>query len=388
MVKSTHQVMKVLVLYEYPPAPGGLATQGDLLYKGLLANGVDAYAVNVTSKLEKEWYYKWFKPDVVVGIGYWGHTPHIIIHPMQYGMKAVPWLVADGYIANYQNVLNQLPLILVTSNWVKEMYVRDGIKPDSIIVLPIGCDTDTFMPYEKKDPKIAAVRSTLGIREDELMILTIGGDAASKGGREVMEALAIGREAWPSWKYVCKVWPQLRTEQQNKLDIELARQLKIDTQVMFPTSIVSREFIPYLLGACDIYAAPSRLEGFGMLQVEAGACGKPVIGINAMGMLDTLVDEKTALLAGVSQKIVLNEVILGPECGYPENQRLVFDTPRTVDYRASIQDIYRALHRLMSNPKLREKMGNAGRAHVLNNFDYRIIAARFVEIVKERLEIN
>jgi len=380
--------MKVLVLYDYPPAPAGLASQGDLLYKGLLANGADACAVNLASTIEKEWYYKWYKPDVVVGVGYWGHIPHIVLHPRQFGLKAVPWLVADGYIANYQNVLNQLPLILVTSNWVKEMYVRDGIKPDHITVLPVGCDTDSFRPYAQELPKIEAVRSILGIREDELMILTIGGDAASKGGREVMEALAIGNVTWPSWKYVCKVWPQPRTEQQNKLDMDLAKELKIDNQVIFSTSIVSRQFIPYLLGACDIYAAPSRLEGFGMLQVEAGACGKPVIGINAMGMLDTLVHEQTALLAGVSRKIVLNEVILGPESGYPENQRLIFDTPRTVDYRASIKDIYTALHRLMTNAELRKKLGNAGREHVLNNFDYRMIAARFVEIVKERLEIN
>lgn len=377
--------MKVLVLYDYPPTPGGLATQGDLLYKGLISIGVDAYAVNTTSKLEKEWYYKWFKPDVVVGIGYWGHTPDIILHPRCHGMKAVPWLVADGYIANYQNVLNQLPLLLVTSNWVKEMYVRDGIKPDHIAVLPVGCDTDAFRPHEKDDPRIKAVQSVLNIREDELMLLTIGGDAASKGGREVMEALAIGNKSWPAWKYVCKVWPQPRTDQQNKLDWELTRKLGIADQVMFPTSIVSRQFTPYLLGACDIYAAPSRLEGFGMIQVEAGACGKPVIGINAMGLLDTMIHEQTALLANVSQKIVLNEVILGPECGYPENQRVVFDTPRTVDFRASIEDIYHALNRLMTDAALRSKLGEAGRAHVLNHFDYRVIATKFVNIIKERL---
>jgi starch synthase len=44
------------------------------------------------------------------------------------------------------------------------------------------------------------------------------------------------------------------------------------------------------------------LKGFGMPQVEAGACGKPVIGIKAMGMLDTLVHGETAFLANVAQK--------------------------------------------------------------------------------------
>src|SRR5674536_65580 len=109
-----------------------------LLYRGLLEMGVDAHAVHLESAQEKEWYYRWFEPNVVVGVGYWGHTPQLVLHPQRYGMQPVPWLVADGYIANYQEILNALPLILVTSNWVKEMYVRDGINGDKIEVLPVG----------------------------------------------------------------------------------------------------------------------------------------------------------------------------------------------------------------------------------------------------------
>jgi starch synthase len=377
--------MKILVLYDYPPTPGGLATQGDLLYKGLLANGVDAHAVHLESTIEKEWYYKWFKPDIVVGTGYWGNTPQLVIHPQKHGVRGIPWLVADGYIANYQDVLNRLPLLLVTSNWVKQMYIRDGITADNIVVLPVGCDTDTFMPHDENDEKIIAVRKVLGISPDEQMILTIGGDAASKGAREVMEALA--KTTLPPWKYVCKVWPQPRTVTQNNLDLQLAEQLGISNKVLFQSSIISRDFIPYLIAACDIYAAPSRLEGFGMPQVEAGACGKPVIGINAMGLLDTMVDKKTAFLAGVDQKIVLKEVFLNGDSGYEENRRIVFDKPRTVDYRANVNDISEALVKLMGSAALRKKMGAAGRQHVVENFDYRIVAAKFVKIINERLNI-
>lgn len=380
--------MKVLILYDYPPPPSGLATQGDLLFQGLLEIGVKAYAAHFESAPEKEWYYRWFKPDVVVGIGYWGHTPQLVLHPQQYGVQPVPWLVADGYIANYQDVLNALPLILVTSHWVKEVYIRDGIRGDNIEVLPVGCNTDVFRPSKKMDEKVAAVREMLGVSPAELLIFTVGGDAASKGAQEVMQALAMIDEQVPDWKYVCKVWPQSRTRFQNVTDLQTATQLGIKKKVSFISYTTSRNLMPYLLGACDIYAAPSRLEGFGMAQVEAGACGKPVIGIKAMGMLDTLVDGETALLANVAQEVILKEAILGKESGFEKKHKVVFPSPLVAEYRASVDDIANSLLTLMINPALREKMGKAGREWVRNNFDYRVVAKRFVEIINQKLGIE
>lgn len=380
--------MKVLLLYDYPPPPAGLATQGDLLYKGLVEMGVEAYAAHFESATEKEWYYRWFKPDVVVGIGYWGHTPQLILHPQKHGVQPVPWLVADGYIANYREVLNTLPLILVTSNWVKDVYIRDGIKGDHIEVLPVGCDTDLFRPYEKNDRKITSARETLGISPDQLVILTVGGDAASKGAQEVLQALAMIDSKGFNWKYICKVWPQSRTKLQNLFDLEMVTQLGIERNVNYVTNTTSRNLMPYLIGACDIYAAPSRLEGFGMAQVEANACAKPVISIKAMGMLDTMVQGETAFLANVAQEIILNEVIVGKESGFKSKHKIVFQSPRVAEYRASVDDIAHDLMTLMTDAGLRDKMGRAGRERVVKNFDYRVVAKRFVQIIHEKLGIQ
>ena len=380
--------MKVLLLYDYPPSPGGLATQGHLLHRGLEQLGVDVHSVNFESPQEKEWYYRWFEPDIVVGVGYWGHTPSLVLHPQRYGVTAVPWLVADGYMANYGEALEALPLILVTSNWVKKVYIRDGLSGKNIEVLHVGCDTDAFAPCPRTDPKVVAVREALGISDDQIMVMTVGGDAASKGAQEVMQALAMNDTKAPDWKYVCKVWPQPRTEQQNLADLQLATTLGIEKNVVYTTSRVSRNFMPYLLAACDIYAAPSRLEGFGMIQIEANACEKPVIGIKAMGMLDTLVHGKTALLAEVAQEIRLRETILGDESGYQAGHKHVFKKPRIVDYRASVNDIANYLMDLMQDPGLRERMGKEGRKRVVENFDYRVIAKNFVEIVSRRLGLS
>ena len=380
--------MKILVLYDYPPSPGGLATQGDLLYRGLKELGVDVWPVNFEAPQEKEWYYRWFEPDVVVGVGYWGHTPDLVLHPQRYGVPAVPWLVADGFMANYAEVLNALPLILVTSNWVKDVYVRDGLAEEKIEVLPVGCDTEAFTPRDASDPKISTVREALGVSPEQVMVLTVGGDAASKGAQEVMQALSLIDKQAPDWKYVCKVWPQARTSEQNLYDLKMATQLGIEKNVVFTTGRVSRNYMPYLIGACDIYAAPSRLEGFGMPQVEAGACGKPVIGIKAMAMLDTLVHNKTAYLARVAQEVRLREAVLGEDQGYREGQRVVFRRARTADYRASVHDIAEFLLKLMKDPKLRQRMGEAGRKRVVELFDYRVVAKHLVQVLADRLGIS
>ena len=380
--------MKVLVLTEYPAPAAGLALQGELLCRGLREMGVDVYPVHLESSLEKEWYYRWFQPDVVVGVGFWGHIPNLVLHPQKFGMKAVPWLVADGYIAEHRDVLNALPLILVTSNWVKEVYVRDGIRGDNIVVLPVGCDTDRYAPHSRDDLKVQAIREALGIADDQVMILTAGGDGASKGAQEVMQALALIDAEAPDWRYVCKVWPQPRTVQQNLIDLKLAADLGIDKKVIYSTNMVSQNFMPYLIAACDIYAAPSRLEGFGMIQVEANACEKPVIAIDAMAFRDTMVHRKTAFLAKVAEERKITEALYGEGHDYKRSHRIVFKNARTVEYRASVPDIAKYLLTLMKDSALRQRMGEAGRKHVTELFDYRQVAKRFVEIVSDRLGIH
>ncbi len=146
--------------------------------------------------------------------------------------------------------------------------------------------------------------------------------------------------------------------------------------------------MPYLMGACDIYAAPSRLEGFGMSQIEAGACGKPVVGIRAMGMLDTLTHGETALLANVAQTVVLNEAIVGDESNPAEQRKIVFDPPRIAAYRASVDDLAEYLLALMNDSELREKIGEAARSHIVKNLDYRVVAKQFVQIISEKLGIH
>jgi glycosyltransferase involved in cell wall biosynthesis len=176
--------------------------------------------------------------------------------------------------------------------------------------------------------------------------------------------------------------------QQNAIDLQLAADLGIDKKVIYSTNVVSHNFMPYLLAACDIYAAPSRLEGFGMIQVEANACAKPVLAIDAMAFLDTMVHGETAFLAKVAEERKITEAVFGEGHGVDDTNRIVFPTPRTAEFRASAPDIAKYLLALMRDGELRQRMGDAGRKRVVELFDYRQVARRFVQIVSDRLGIE
>ncbi len=115
---------------------------------------------------------------------------------------------------------------------------------------------------------------------------------------------------------------------------------------------------------------------------------KPVVGINAMAMLETLVNGETAFLANVAQEVMIRETTVGEESGYEDQHRVVFQNPRTADYRASVHDIARYLLELMQNEQLRQRMGEAGRKRAVEKYDYRVVAKRFIQIVSDRLGIT
>jgi glycosyltransferase involved in cell wall biosynthesis len=125
-----------------------------------------------------------------------------------------------------------------------------------------------------------------------------------------------------------------------------------------------------------------------MPQVEAGACGKPVLSIKAMALVETLVHGETAFLANIAMEVMMKETTVGEESGWEPGHRIVFKNPHTVDYRASVYDIADYLLALMQDEKLRRRMGEAGRKRVVENYDYRIVAKKFVQLISERLEVT
>jgi starch synthase len=383
------KLMKVLVLYEYPPNNGSMSTQGHLLYRGLLENGVDAKPCHYQDRPhEKEWFFKTFKPDAVVGIGWWVDTPNIIKDPQAHGLQPVPWLLADGWVANYHDVISALPLVFTTSNWVTEVYKRDGVDVKNFETLHVGYDAKQFHPIAKDDPRVKWFREKFGVRDDEKMLLTVGGDVTSKGAQEMIVALAKIDKQFPKWKYVCKSTESECARNHHKEELELMAKVGLPQEkVIYVEDDYSRDVMPYLLAAADIYAAPSRIEGFGMLNVEAMAVGVPVISIDAGGPSDTVKHGQTGYLARVGSTVDLPEEWVYPEMGFDHEFKIQFDKPKTLAYRADTDDLAKYTLQLLSDDGLREKMGQAAAKHVAANFQYQYLAKRCADLIKKKLKL-
>jgi starch synthase len=379
--------MKILVLFPYPVESDGQSLQGNYLYKGLLEQGVDAKPCHFKDSIQKEFYLRFWKPDVVIGIGFWGNVPEIVQEPLKWGVTTVPWFNADGWVANYQEEFNKLPLMFTTSQWVKDVYKRDGVDVSKIYPMHIGIDSNLFKP-ETDEKKRMEIRRMLGVRDDERMILTMGGDVTSKGAQEMFRALAEINKEFKNWRYVCKSWPSDCAAEWRDREERLAEELGIRDKVTFLDDAFAPEFMVYILNSCDIYAAPSRIEGFGMIQVEAMSCGKPVISIDAGGPAETVVHEKTGYLARPAEEIQLTEEWAYPSMGYATKQVIKFDIPKTFGYRADINDLKKYTQMLLESPELCKKLGDAGRQHVIENLDYKVTSKKMLDKIKEVLKLE
>jgi glycosyltransferase involved in cell wall biosynthesis len=359
-----------------------------MLYRGLLKNNLETLPCDRGADTEKELIYKTFKPDVAIGIGYWADAPRIIQHPLRFGVQPVPWLNADGWVANYHELLDSLPLMLTTSSWVKETYRRDGLTNKNIYPMPIGIDTAQMKPMAKDDPRVVRVREMLGVKPDEKMILTSGGDTTSKGFQEVLRALGKINGDFDNWKYVAKTWAKGKPWYHCKKEMGIIKEFDMKKKVNFIDGPLSRDFMCCLLNACDIYAAPSRIEGFGMIQVEAMACGKPVLSIDAMGIKDTIIHGETGFLAKVGEEVKLDEEWAYTWMGFDKKHKVKFDKPKTLAYRADVDDLAKHLYTMLTDDALMEKMGRKAREHAVKNFDYVKTSKDISELIEKKLGIG
>ena len=196
------------------------------------------------------------------------------------------------------------------------------------------------------------VRSTFKIGKDSRLIGTIGHFAPLKGYEELMVAMAEVIRGGFNIKLalVGDAIYSNSNEYKQKL-LSLIDSTGLRDRIIFTGY---RENIPELLASFDIFVLPSRSEGFGRVNLEAMAMGRPVISTFVGGIPEVVLDGVTGILVTPGDSKALAHAIM----------------------------------RLLNDSQLGETMGNAGRRRVEEHFTLQAHVQRIEEIYGEVLRMG
>ncbi len=224
-----------------------------------------------------------------------------------------------------RRVLEAAAHVTACSHFTADRLSSLGAHPDCITTIYPGVDLERFRPADPDT--IATLKERLGLR-DRRVLLTVGRLVPRKGHRQVLAAMPRVIAQVPDLCYLIvgdgPERPALKKH---------VHQQGLESYVRF-TGQVSETELPHYYQIADLFILPNRdlsgdVEGFGIVFLEAGACGVPVIGGASGGAQEAIVHNKTGLL-------------INPE--------------RT-------DEIVQAMLDLLSDSDRRQAMGREGQAH-------------------------
>jgi glycosyltransferase involved in cell wall biosynthesis len=165
-------------------------------------------------------------------------------------------------------------------------YLEDLCPRSTIHFSPTGIDFDRFLPGDRR-----AARRVCGLPEDARILLYVGRLSAEKGLEYLLDAFAqVQHTLHPA--------PHLVIVGDGPLKESLIQQacdLGLHHAITF-TGVLPPEQLPQWYRAADLTVMPSLLEWFGAVAVESLACGTPIVGTQAGGLVDIVAEFECGLL--------------------------------------------------------------------------------------------
>lgn len=189
-----------------------------------------------------------------------------------------------------KKTLNEADAVLSTSKTMTRE-IKKYVSNKPIIVTPFGIDLSEFYPREKKEKDIFIIGSA--------RIL-----APHYGLKFLIEAFFIFLQQVPKAKLLIAG----KGSQKEDL-IRFAKNLGIENKVKL-LGFIPHYKMPQFLSNLDVFCIPSIREGFGVVSLEAQACGIPVIASNVGGLPETVLEGKTGFLVPPKNSVTIAEKIL------------------------------------------------------------------------------
>ena len=174
--------------------------------------------------------------------------------------------------------------LIITSNPDDRAHLMRlfDVESNRLVVLPCGIDTERFKPVDRDK-----ARKELSIQAKDKVLIFVGRLEPLKGIDTILMAIADIADK-SNLKFLI-VGGNPDTDPEASRLLGIAKTLKIDRLVTF-TGSVSHEKLATYYSAADVCLVPSYYESFGLVAVEAMACGTPVIASMVGGLKTTVVD--------------------------------------------------------------------------------------------------
>lgn len=187
-----------------------------------------------------------------------------------------------------------------------------GVKPEKIRVIPPGVDLSRFYPIPKDEAK-----EYIGVPPCERMLLFVGRIEPLKGLDTLLRAIIHIREKSDRKDVrfcLTVIGGATENEDMEKTD-EQVRLQSLRTQYGLEDLVIflgnkSQDSLPYYYSAAEAVIVPSHYESFGMVALEAMACGTPVVASNVGGLAYLVQEEVTGFMVPVEEPELLAERIL------------------------------------------------------------------------------
>lgn len=181
-------------------------------------------------------------------------------------------------------------LVIANSDFTRQKLLELGVAPERIVKISPGVDTERFRPGLPTQDLF----ERLGLAPDTPLILSVGRLSRRKGFDQVIRALPKVLEAIPNVHYVI-----VGIGQDEEYLKRLAQEEGVTERVHF-LGPVPMEELPRWYNACSVFAMPNREidgdnEGFGMVFLEAAACGKPCLAGKDGGTGDAVTEQVTGI---------------------------------------------------------------------------------------------
>ena len=229
--------------------------------------------------------------------------------------------------------------LIAASRGAQENAVQEGVFPARIVVIPNGAQVFEIDPADRDQ-----TRQILGLKENELFLISVGRLVYEKGHEFLVRAMPAIVAKFPHVKAgICGSGP---------LHDHLASLISQNALEDHVKLLGPWDNIPRLLAAADIFVLPSRWEGLSIALLEGMIARLPVVVTRVEGVEEVVQDNVNGLLVPLEDSKALAEAIM----------------------------------QLLKDPEKRARMGRAAHARVLQGYTTDYMCEQYLKVIEKRLE--